>query len=233
MVSIVLVSHSSELSAAVKALADQQIHGRAQIIAVGGSDNPHQPFGTDPIAISEAIRAAWGDDGVLVLMDLGSAVISGQVALDLLPPEERTHVRLSVGPFVEGAMAAAVQASIGMSLDAVAREAEEAKQAKARRPARRGCRTRCDERAAVCTRRGRPSHPHRQRRRDRRQRGRPSLWPSRTLYPDRSTVSRRSSRHQPDHGRWPRAGQPFQPTAGAWHRKGSLYPHRSYRPGRR
>ncbi|MBE2239158.1 MAG: phosphoenolpyruvate--protein phosphotransferase [Caldilineaceae bacterium] len=130
MVSIVLVSHSSELSAAVKALADQQIHGRAQIVAVGGSDNPHQPFGTDPIAISEAIHAAWGDDGVLVLMDLGSAVISGQVALDLLPDEERARVRLSVGPFVEGAMAAAVQASIGMSLEAVAREAEEANQAK-------------------------------------------------------------------------------------------------------
>jgi dihydroxyacetone kinase phosphotransfer subunit len=112
MVSIVLVSHSIELSTAVKSLADQQIQGRAQIVAVGGSDNPHQPFGTDPIAIAEAIHAVCGEDGVLVLMDLGSAVISGQVALDLLPPEERARVQLSVGPFVEGAMAAAVQASI-------------------------------------------------------------------------------------------------------------------------
>jgi dihydroxyacetone kinase phosphotransfer subunit len=130
MVSIVLVSHSIELSTAVKLLADQQIQGRAQIVAVGGSDNPHQPFGTDPIAIAEAIHAVCGEDGVLVLMDLGSAVISGQVALDLLPPEERARVHLSVGPFVEGAMAAAVQASIGMSLDAVAREAAEARRAK-------------------------------------------------------------------------------------------------------
>ena len=45
MVGIVLVSHSKELSEAVKALADQQIHGRATIVAVGGSDNPFQPFG--------------------------------------------------------------------------------------------------------------------------------------------------------------------------------------------
>ncbi|MBW7885553.1 MAG: phosphoenolpyruvate--protein phosphotransferase [Caldilineaceae bacterium] len=130
MVSIVLVSHSRELSAAVKALADQQIQGRAQIVAVGGSDNPHQPFGTDPVAIAEAIQSVFSEDGILVLMDLGSAIISGQVALDLLPEEQAAAVRLSVGSFVEGAMAAAVQASIGMDIDAVTREAEEAMQAK-------------------------------------------------------------------------------------------------------
>ena len=114
------------LSVAVKALADQQNPGRAPIVAVGGSDNPHQPFGTDPVAIAEAIQAVFSEDGVLVLMDLGSAVISGQVALDLLEPEQAAKVHLSAGPFVEGAMAAAVQASIGMSLEAVVREAEEA-----------------------------------------------------------------------------------------------------------
>ena len=130
MVGIVLVSHSKELSEAVKALADQQIQGRAAIVAVGGSDNPFQPFGTDPIAIADAIREVDGEDGVLVLMDLGSAVISGRVALDLLEPERVRHVHLSVGPFIEGAMAAAVQASIGMDLAAVAREAEEAMQTK-------------------------------------------------------------------------------------------------------
>ena len=130
MVGIVLVSHSRELSAAVKALAEQQIQGRARLAAVGGSDNPHQPYGTDPIAIAEAIQSVFTEDGVLVLMDLGSAVISGRVALDLLEPAQAARVHLSVGPFVEGALAAAVQASIGMDLAAVAREAEEAMQAK-------------------------------------------------------------------------------------------------------
>lgn len=115
---------------AVKALAEQQVQGRAVIAAVGGSENPYQPFGTDPVAIAEAIEAVYNDDGVLVLMDLGSAVIGGQVALELLPPELRARVRICSGPFVEGAMAAAVQASIGMDLEAVAREAEEAMQAK-------------------------------------------------------------------------------------------------------
>lgn len=130
MVGIVLVSHSKELSEAVKALADQQIQGRATIVAVGGSDNPFQPFGTDPVAIAGAIGEVDEGDGVLVLMDLGSAVISGRVALDLLEPERSKDVRLSIGPFVEGAMAAAVQASIGMDLATVAHEAEVAMQAK-------------------------------------------------------------------------------------------------------
>ncbi len=130
MVGIVLVSHSKELSEAVKALADQQIQGRAAIVAVGGSDNPFQPFGTDPLAIADAIREVDSEEGVFVLMDLGSAVISSRVALDLLEPERVKRVHLSVGPFVEGAMAAAVQASIGMDLAAVAHEAEESMQAK-------------------------------------------------------------------------------------------------------
>lgn len=130
MVGIVLVSHSKELSEAVKALADQQVQGRVAIAAVGGSDNPFQPFGTDPIAIADAIREVDDDDGVLVLMDLGSAVISGRVALDLLEPESAARVHLSVGPFIEGAMAAAVQASIGMDLAGIAHEAESAMAAK-------------------------------------------------------------------------------------------------------
>lgn len=130
MVGIVLVSHSRELAEAVKALAEQQIQARATIVAVGGSDDPYQPFGTDPVAIAEAIAEADDGAGVLVLMDLGSAVISGRVALDLLEPELAERVRLSTGPFIEGAMAAAVQASIGMDLAAVTAEAETAMQAK-------------------------------------------------------------------------------------------------------
>lgn len=130
MVSIVLVSHSRELSEAAKALAEQQVQGRVKLAAVGGSENPFQPFGTDPVAIAEAIQAVYSDDGVLVLMDLGSALISGKVALDLLEPELVAHVHLCAGPFVEGALAACVQASIGMNLLAVTREAEEAMQAK-------------------------------------------------------------------------------------------------------
>ncbi len=126
MVGIVLVSHSAELAAAVKALADQQTQGKAAIAAVGGTDNPAQPFGTDAMAILEAIQSVYSDDGVLVLMDLGSAIMSTEVAIEFLDEAQRPNVRMSQAPFVEGAMAASVQASIGRDLDAVAAEAADA-----------------------------------------------------------------------------------------------------------
>ena len=126
MVGLVLVSHSAELAAAVKALADQQTQGRAMIAAVGGTGDPDFPFGTDAMAILEAIQSVYSDDGVLVLMDLGSAIMSAETALEFMDPDQAAHVRLSPAPFIEGAMAASVQASIGMNLDAVATEALEA-----------------------------------------------------------------------------------------------------------
>jgi phosphocarrier protein FPr len=106
MVSIVLVSHSKELAAAVKALADQQTQNRTPIATAAGIDDAQQPFGTDPLEIVEAIRSVWSADGVLVLMDLGSAVMSATVAMDLLEPGQAAVVQLVAAPFVEGAMAA-------------------------------------------------------------------------------------------------------------------------------
>jgi phosphocarrier protein FPr len=131
MVGLVLVSHSAELAAATKALADQQTQGKAAIAAVGGTGDPEVPYGTDAMAILEAIQAVYDDDGVLVLMDLGSAIMSAETALEFMDPDQAARVRLSAGPFVEGAMAAAVQASIGMGLAAVAAEAFDAMRPKA------------------------------------------------------------------------------------------------------
>jgi phosphocarrier protein FPr len=71
----------------------------------------------------EAIDRAWSDEGVLVLMDLGSAVLSAEMALDLMPQERRSKVLLCEAPIVEGAVAAAVTAKLGSSLERVAREA--------------------------------------------------------------------------------------------------------------
>ncbi len=126
MVGLVLVSHSAELAAAVKALAEQQTQGRAAIAAVGGTGDPEHPFGTDAMAIMAAIESVYSHDGVLVLMDLGSAIMSAETALEFMDPDQAANVRLSPAPFIEGAMAASVQASIGANLDAVAAEALEA-----------------------------------------------------------------------------------------------------------
>src|SRR5439155_15475041 len=79
--------------------------------------------GTDAARIVDALEQAWSEDGVLVLMDLGSAVLSAEMALEFLDPDRRGKVRLSGAPFVEGAVSAAVAAKLGRPLDEVAEEA--------------------------------------------------------------------------------------------------------------
>ncbi|HKX15980.1 MAG TPA: dihydroxyacetone kinase phosphoryl donor subunit DhaM, partial [Propionibacteriaceae bacterium] len=129
MVGIVVVSHSPELARAAVELALQMIKGSAPRIeiAAGTSDDR---LGTDPAAVAEAIVAADDGEGVVVIMDLGSAVLSADHALELLP-EPGIQVRLVPAAFVEGIFAAVISAAAGAQLDAVARDAEEALHAKA------------------------------------------------------------------------------------------------------
>lgn len=125
MLGIVVVSHSKQLAEGVKELASQMTQGKVPIEIAAGIDDPLNPIGTDPMKVAAAIEAvcAAGASGVLVLMDLGSAIISAETALDFLPEKVKTTVRLCAAPLVEGAVSAAVQAAIGASLDAAAAEA--------------------------------------------------------------------------------------------------------------
>jgi phosphoenolpyruvate-protein phosphotransferase/dihydroxyacetone kinase phosphotransfer subunit len=125
MIGIVIVSHSAQLAEGVKELAGQMTQGQVPIEITGGIDDPTNPIGTDPMKVLAAIEAvcAAGAEGVLVLMDLGSALISAETALDFLPDGLKAKVRLCAAPLVEGAVSAAVQASMGASLDAAAAEA--------------------------------------------------------------------------------------------------------------
>lgn len=122
-VGLVVVSHSGALAHASVALAGEMLHGRAVTIEVAaGLDDT--TFGTDAVSIMEAIERADGPDGVVVLMDLGSALLSAELALDLLPdPAVRDRVTLSPAPLVEGLVVAAVAAAGGATRAEVAAEA--------------------------------------------------------------------------------------------------------------
>jgi len=78
--------------------------------------------------VMAAIERAGSGDGVLVLMDLGSAVMSAEMAAEMLGDSER--IVLAGAPLVEGAVAAAASARTGADLDAVAGEARGALAAK-------------------------------------------------------------------------------------------------------
>ena len=124
LVGIVVVSHSTQIAAGTVELARQMAGDDLRIEAAGGM--PDGSLGTDAAAIMAAISAADSGAGVLVLVDLGSAVLATQTALELLGDDVSQHVRLSGGPLVEGAVVAAVQASVGDDLAAVLAAAEEA-----------------------------------------------------------------------------------------------------------
>jgi multiphosphoryl transfer protein len=131
VIGLVIVCHSAKLAEGVAELAAQVGGEGLRIGLAGGLDQPGNPLGTDAARVVSAIDEVWSDDGVLVLLDLGSAVLSAEMALDLLPEERRRHVLLTEAPLVEGAVAAAVAATLGDPLEKVAEEARDALAAKA------------------------------------------------------------------------------------------------------
>ncbi|MBV9490543.1 MAG: phosphoenolpyruvate--protein phosphotransferase [Verrucomicrobia bacterium] len=119
MVGLVLVSHSRKLALAATELVRQTVGSDVPIAGAGGVGEDHAELGTDAIDILEAINGVSSEQGVAVLMDMGSAVLSAQTALDFLDEDQRSNVRLCAAPLVEGAIAAAVQARLGSPLGQV------------------------------------------------------------------------------------------------------------------
>lgn len=134
MIGIVIVSHSRKLAEGVLELAAQMTRGAVPMEAVGGIDDAENPIGTDPMQVLAAIEsvAARADAGVLVVMDLGSALMSAETALDFLADDVKARVRLCAAPLVEGTVAAAVQAASGADLAQASAEAATAIEVKIR-----------------------------------------------------------------------------------------------------
>ncbi len=122
MTGLVVVSHSRALADAAVALASDMLHGSdVRIVVAAGLDAT--TFGTDATAIVEAINAADDGTGVVILMDLGSAVLSAEMALDMVDPDVRERAVLCPAPLVEGLVVAAVAAAGGAAPAEVASEA--------------------------------------------------------------------------------------------------------------
>jgi PTS hybrid protein len=126
MIGLVIVSHSPRLAEAAVDLAMQMVHGSVPPIRIAAGVEGR--FGTDAAAVAAAIDEVGGADGVLVITDLGSAVLSAGLALELT--ETSSEVIVSGGPFVEGITAGLVLAATGAPLAEVAREVSSALDAK-------------------------------------------------------------------------------------------------------
>ena len=124
MVGIVIVSHSQKLAEGVVELA-KMMSANAPIAAAGGLDDGN--FGTSYEKISAAIESVYSADGVAVLMDMGSAVMTTEMVLEDL---ERDNVKMLDCPLVEGAVLAAVESVGGISLDSLTERIAEARAVK-------------------------------------------------------------------------------------------------------
>ena len=125
-VGIVLVSHSAELAQGAANLAAQVSGGTVTIVAAGGTDDGD--LGTSAAKVERALHQADQGAGVVVLPDLGSAVLTVRAVLE--DYGSARGVLLADAPFVEGAVAATVIAAAGGDLKAVAAAAEEARHAR-------------------------------------------------------------------------------------------------------
>jgi multiphosphoryl transfer protein len=125
MVSLVFISHSRALAQSAADLVRQTVAPDLPLAFCGGTGQEHQEFGTDAVDIQETILSVFSEDGVLVLMDMGSAILSAETAKELLAPEQQEKISLTSAPLVEGGIAAAVQAQLGSPLEDVAKAARE------------------------------------------------------------------------------------------------------------
>lgn len=121
-VSLLLISHSHEIVSGIKTLLNQ-VQPAVQVAIAGGSEGE---VGTNALEIKLALESVYTDQGVVVLFDLGSALINAELALEMLDKNENIHI--ADAPLVEGAYAAVVEAGVGSTVKEVVAAAESAKQ---------------------------------------------------------------------------------------------------------
>jgi phosphoenolpyruvate---glycerone phosphotransferase subunit DhaM len=114
VVGLVLVSHSGVLAEGLREMIEQVARGTVRLAVAGGTKDGR--LAPDPLRVRDAIKEVLGDGGVLVMVDFGSSVLAAEMAIEMLTMHERSLVAISGGPFVEGAMMAAVQIGIGANL---------------------------------------------------------------------------------------------------------------------
>ncbi|MEO3884739.1 phosphoenolpyruvate--protein phosphotransferase [Nonomuraea sp. B5E05] len=119
MVGLVLVSHSAGLAAEAVALAKGIAGAGVPVAGAGGTEDGG--LGTSVDLVEEAVRGVDQGDGVVLIPDLGSSVLTARLL------EEDGRIVVADVPFVEGAIAAAVAAGADAPLADVLASAEESR----------------------------------------------------------------------------------------------------------
>lgn len=131
MIGLIIISHSKMLADGLHQLILQiQNQQQCQVVIAAGIDDDLHPIGTDAVKVMEAIETLSDASQIILLMDLGSALLSAETALDLVDPTLAEKVYLCSAPLVEGAIAITAAASSGASIERILSEAHQALLAK-------------------------------------------------------------------------------------------------------
>ena len=123
--SILLVSHSQQLTDGLKAMIEDMSDSETvTLFSLGGTAEGE--LGSDPTKIVEAVNQSPDAEQILVFADLGSALLNAELAYDMLEPEQQTRYHLIDAPLVEGAFAAAITAGFSDDLSQITAEAQKA-----------------------------------------------------------------------------------------------------------
>lgn len=125
MIGLVIVSHSSKISEGVVDLCYEMAGEDLKIISAGGTSDGR--IGTDPMLIKESIEKTYDGDGVVILADIGSSIMSSELAIEMLEEEIKEKTIILDAPIVEGSIAVSVQASISNDMEEIKKAAEEAR----------------------------------------------------------------------------------------------------------
>ncbi|WP_270280223.1 dihydroxyacetone kinase phosphoryl donor subunit DhaM [Enterococcus gallinarum] len=121
--SILLVSHSQQLTDGLKAMIEDMSDSETvTLFSLGGTAEGE--LGSDPTKIVEAVNQSPDAEQILVFADLGSAILNAELAYDMLEPEQQTRYHLIDAPLVEGAFAAAITAGFSDDLSQITAEAQ-------------------------------------------------------------------------------------------------------------
>jgi len=123
MIGVILVSHSEKITEGVKEMIEEMVGDspHVKIISAGGTGDGR--LGTNSLMILEAIQSLEEATDVLIFGDIGSAILCAETAMDLIEDDELREKTLLVdAPLVEGAFAAAVQASVNCSREDILKE---------------------------------------------------------------------------------------------------------------
>jgi dihydroxyacetone kinase phosphotransfer subunit len=122
-VGIVIVSHSPDVAKGTADMVRQMVGDDVPLAWCGG--NAAGGLGTNVESIGRAIKQAWSDAGVVIMVDMGGAETNSEMAIERMPERQRAKILVCNGPIVEGSVTAATESSGGAALEQVRRAAEE------------------------------------------------------------------------------------------------------------